>query len=368
MTQNLPARHFETRGLTQRETSILQAVVHLFILHGTPVGSRNVSKYLDRTMPLSPATVRNSMMDLEDLGYIMHPHTSAGRVPTDKGYRFYVDSLSWDNTHLPQHSIPIPGIGSASRDAIVKDASRVLSSLSKHLALVQIPQLTRAIVRRVEIIQLSTERLVVVIDLDSDTIRTISLETSTPVDHSTIEGLSRFMNERLMGRPLDEVHDRIAESADQLIIHDSSLLRLFVDQLANITSEHAPGSVHVSGTTNLIDIHEKSSPDRLRSVIELIENEDVIVHLLGQASTSDGISVKIGNEITDANLADYSLVATTYRAGTAQGSLGIIGPRRMDYGRMISIVQMMSTVLTNTFNGSTTDIADSRLHPARTME
>ena len=99
----------------------------------------------------------------------------------------------------------------------------------------------------------------------------------------------------------------------------------------------------------------------LKSVIELIENEDVIVHLLGNASSTEGISIKIGNEITDANLADYSLVATTYRAGNAQGSLGIIGPRRMDYGRMIGIVQMMSTVLTNTLNGTTPDNADSRL-------
>jgi heat-inducible transcriptional repressor len=361
MIQHSQSRHFDARGLTQRETSILQAVVHLFILHGTPVGSRNVSKYLERSMPLSPATVRNSMMDLEELGYIMHPHTSAGRIPTDKGYRFYVDSLTVELPHVPAPSLPLPGLIHASREGIIRDASRVLSSLSKHLALVQIPLLTRALVRRVEILQLSTERLVVVIDLDSDTVRTISLETSTPVDRSAIDDLVRFMNDRLAGRPLDDVHRLFAESSEQLPIHDPSLLRLFVDQLSNLASEYVPGSVHVSGTTNLIDISEQTSPDRLKSVIELIENEDVIVHLLGNASSTEGISIKIGNEITDANLADYSLVATTYRAGNAQGSLGIIGPRRMDYGRMIGIVQMMSTVLTNTLNGTTPDNADSRL-------
>lgn len=353
--------HSEQRSLTPRETSILQAVVHLFILHGVPVGSRNVSKYLERTMRLSPATVRNSMMDLEELGYIMHPHTSAGRIPTDKGYRFYVDSLAPTPSSIGAAHLHVPEFSGVSRESIIKDASRVLSSLSRHLALVQIPQLRSAFVRRVELVQLSSERLIVVIDLDSDTIRTISLETTTPIDYNTIDSLSRFVNDKLVGRPLHVIDSVISDSVDQLTFADPSLLRLFVEQLSNITRESASGSIHVSGTTNLIDQPESSSPDRLRSVIELIENEDVIVHLLGNASTVEGVSVRIGNEITDANLADYSLIATTYRAGTAQGSLGIIGPRRMDYGRMISIVQMMSSVLTSRFNSPTPDGSDSRL-------
>jgi heat-inducible transcriptional repressor len=334
--------------------------VHLFILHGIPVGSRNVSKYLQRSMPLSPATVRNSMMDLEELGYITHPHTSAGRIPTDIGYRFYVDSLSVSSSVSSTPQIAVPELATASRETIIRDASRVLSSLSKHLALVQIPQLTRSIVRRAEVIPLSSERLVVLIDLDSDMIRTISLETTTPIEFSSIDALSRFVNDKLLGRPLEEVRLIFADSADAGLAN-SSLLRLFVDQLSSITREPFTGSVHVSGTTNLLDNHEHHTPERLRGVIELIENEDVIIHLLGSASGSDGVSVKIGNEIVDANLADYSLVATTYRAGNAQGSLGIIGPRRMDYGRMIAIVQMMSGVLTSTFNCSTPDVQDSRL-------
>lgn len=356
---------YDHRELTHREISILQAVVHLFILHGVPVGSRNVSKYLQRSMPLSPATVRNCMMDLEELGYITHLHTSAGRIPTDKGYRFYVDSLAVTPALLHSPQIEVPELASTSRDTIIKDASRVLSSLSRHLALVQIPQLTRSLVRRVEVIQLSSERLVVIIDLDSDMIRTISLETTTPVEYSTIDVLSRFVNDKLVGRPLDQVHSIFAESTANASLADSSLLRLFVDQLGSIAREHPNGSVHVSGTTNLLDNHEHPSPERLRSVIELIENEDVIVHLLGSASGADGVSVRIGNEITDANLADYSLVATTYRAGNAQGSLGIIGPRRMDYSRMISIVQMMSGVLTSTFSTTTPDGTDSRLFPPK---
>jgi len=350
----------ESRELNLRETSILQAIVHLFILHGTPVGSRNVSKYLERSLPLSPATVRNTMMDLEDAGYITHPHTSAGRVPTDKGYRFYVDSLNVAHLPVQAEHVTMPEIASATRESLVKDASRLLSSLSRHLALVQIPQLTRAFIRRVEIIFLSSERLVVVIDLDSDTIKTLSLETTTPIDHTAIHGLSVFVNDRLVGKPLDVVHTIFSESVYQFSAGDGSLLRLFVDQLQSISREQTVGNVLVSGATNLIENKELTSPERLRSVIELIEDEDVIIHLLGNASSADGVAVRIGNEISNANLADYSLIATTYRAGNAQGSLGIIGPRRMDYGRMISIVQMMSSLLTNRFNG-TPDVSDRRL-------
>lgn len=358
----LPSRRVVPRILNEREQIILQAVVQLYILHGTPVGSRNVSKYLERTIRMSPATVRNCMSDLEELGYIMHPHTSAGRVPTDIGYRFYVDSLSTQNMlSMSATDIPLPDLGSTPREHIIRDASRVLSSLSRHLGLVQLPQLSSAVVRRVEIVQLSSERFVIIIDLDSETLKTVSLETSTPIDHDTIDSLSRYINQRLVGRSLDELKTIFAETLEPEPMHRANFLRLFVEQIGSISSETTSGSILVSGTTNLLDHSETSAPERLRSVIELIENEDVIVHLLGSTSGVEGVSVRIGNEIEDASLQEYSLIATKYRAGNAQGSLGIIGPRRMDYARMISIVHMMSSVLTNTLSARTPDSPFRRL-------
>lgn len=356
------SRRVESRPLTEREQIILQAVVQLYILHGIPVGSRNVSKYLERTVRMSAATVRNSMADLEEYGYITHPHTSAGRIPTDIGYRFYVDSLSTQNVlPITATDFPLPDLGAAPREHVIRDASRVLSSLSRHLGLVQLPQLSTAVVRRVEIVRLTSERFVIIIDLDSETLKTVSLETSTPIDHDTIDSLSRYINERLVGRPLQEIHAIFTESIEPQSVGPSNLLRLFVEQIGSISNDTASGSILVSGATNLLDHTETAAPERLRSVIELIENEDVIVHLLGSASGTDGVSVRIGNEIHDASLQDYSLIATTYRAGNAQGSLGIIGPRRMDYARMISIVHMMSTVLTNTLSVRTPDSPLGRL-------
>ncbi len=291
------------------------------------------------------------MSDLEAMGYITHPHTSAGRMPTDLGYRFYVDSL------VDIGDMPIADEASVARDlmalpreSVTRDASRILGSLSKHLALVQIPHIREALVRRVELLSLSTERLLVVIALDSDVVRTLTLETHDAIEAGTIDAVTRQLNERVSGKPLSE----IAAAVQDLIVSEPgpALLRLFVDQVGGLLTPSA-STVHIAGAQNLIHHPEFEAPERLRSVIELVENEDVIVHVLGSTVSADGVAVRIGNEIEDAVMHDYSLIATTYRAGNATGSLGIIGPRRMDYGRMISLVQLMSNILTRTLGEGT---------------
>lgn len=343
--------------LSERERTILQAVVHLYILTGTPVGSRVLSSFLARSMPLSPATIRNTMSDLELRGYITHPHTSAGRMPTDLGYRFYVDSLTDAKTERLQSGLSTPEdavleLLTVPKESIVRDASRILGSLSRHLALVQIPRFREARVRTVEIVALSSERFVVVIDLDSELVRTVSLETRSAVDYQSVQEIARVLNERMRNRPLQEIVSLPFDDAAGSRV-EPALLRLFVEQIGNIATTQQGATVHVSGATNLISQPEYESPERLRSIIELIENEDVVVHLLGSSSSIDGVTVRIGNEIPNVELHDYSLITSTYRAGTARGTLGVIGPRRMDYGRMIGIVQLMSGVLSRTFGQST---------------
>jgi len=346
----LPADH---RDLNERERVILQAIVQLFVLHATPVGSRVVSKYLERTLPLSAATIRNTMSDLEAMGYITHPHTSAGRIPTDLGYRFYVDSLV-DVSRLPAHEAELvtSDLLATPRETVMRDASRILGSLSRHLAMVQMPEIRRAIVQRVEMIRLSSDRLLVVIALDSDIVRTLTLETQDVIDQDSLDAVTRQLNERIAGRPLDAVETMLSDLLVSQAESAPALLRLFVDQVGNLLIPQNT-TVHISGAQNLIAQPEFEAPERLRSVIELVENEDVIVHLLGTATEVGRVSVQIGKEISDEAMRDYSLIATTYRAGHATGSLGIIGPRRMDYGRMIAIVQLMSNVLTRTLGDGT---------------
>lgn len=344
----------EYRDLNDRERAILRAIVQLFVLHAIPVGSQVVSKYLESALPLSPATIRNTMSDLEAMGYITHPHTSAGRMPTDLGYRFYVDSLvGVSKISLTESAQISSDVLALPRESVMRDATRILGSLSQHLAMVQMPQIREALVHRVEIIRLSAERLLVVIALDSDIVRTLTLETHDAIEHGMIEAVSRQLNERIAGRPLSTVTTMLTDLLAPTQDSSPALLRLFVEQIGNLVRASPSGTVHISGAQNLISQPEFEAPERLRSVIELVENEDVIIHLLGTTTEIGRVSVRIGNEIDEADMKDYSLVATTYRAGSATGSLGIIGPRRMDYGRMISIVQLMSSVLTRTLGDGT---------------
>lgn len=344
----------EQSDLNERERAILRAIVQLFILHAIPVSSKVVSAYLENMLPLSPATIRNTMADLELRGYITHPHTSAGRMPTDLGYRFYVDSVEGvANLSKVESDQIISDLLAVPRESVLRDAARILSSLSRYLALVQLPLLHQALVQRVEIIPLSSERFLVVIALDSDIVRTLTLETHDVAESGAIEVVSRHLNERLSGRPLNDILSMFPDLLGTALGKAPTLLRLFVEQVGKLVATHHAGSLHISGTQNLLTQSEFEAPERLRSVIELIENEDVIVHLLGTATEIGKVSIKIGNEISEADMREYSLISTTYRAGHATGSIGIIGPRRMDYSRMISIVQLMSTVLTRSFGEGT---------------
>jgi len=337
--------------MTEREQIILRTIVHLYILHATPVGSSFVATYLERDMRLSPATIRAVMSELELKGFITHPHTSAGRMPTDKGYRFYVDSLmDHENLSNQEEDAVRSNLLHASRETILRDASRVLGSVSHYLALVQMPQLAHVIIKKVELIPLSSQRVLVVIALDSDIVRTLTIETDSLTDSMDLEGIARHINERINGKSLNKIASAFPEILSEG--SDRTLIRLFVDQVSRLQEPASTLSetVHVAGAQNLIAHPEFDSTDRLRSVIELVQNEDIIIHLFGSGE-DEGVRVRIGNELANEHLQNYSLIATTYKIGAATGSVGLIGPKRMNYGRMVSLVEFVSSVITSTYAG-----------------
>lgn len=344
------------RDLNERERAILRAIVHLYILHASPVGSRNLSRYLEREFALSPATIRNVMSDLEAAGYVTHPHTSAGRMPTDKGYRFYVDTMMQaELLSREETQTVVENLKSIPREAILREASRLLGTLSHHIAVVQTPHIRDARVQRVEMFPLSSQRLLVVIALESDIVRTLSIETSHALIPDNIDDVCRAINERIAGRPLHAIQELVHDIATVTTDHDRALVRLFVEHaglLQHPSNMHA-NSLHVAGAQHLLTLPEFERPERMRSVIELVENHEVIVHLLDTAQDDAGVRVRIGRELPDESLEDYSLIASTYRIGAATGTVGVIGPKRMNYSRVISLVDFVSVVLSSSFDGST---------------
>ena len=339
----------ETEELNQREKAILRSIVQQFILTATPVGSRNITKKYD--IGFSPATVRNVMADLEDSGYINHPHTSAGRVPTDKGYRYYVDSLmNVDKINTKEKSIIENSLGQIldETDDLVKVTSKLLSSITKQIACVTYPNLESGILERIQIINLTSTRILVVISIKSGLVKTITMELDTEMIESHIESVQLLLNEKLSGLSLAEIRNTFKERFLDVEDDQKPIIRLFVDSVDKLFKDEVRADrLIVTGAKNVIQQPEFENPESFQSIIELIEDKDVIIHIMDKSSESkkEEVYISIGSEMIDKKLQEYSFVSKEYKFGETSGTLGIIGPKRMEYSRIVAIVDYLAKVL-----------------------
>ncbi|MCK5741738.1 MAG: heat-inducible transcription repressor HrcA [Chlorobi bacterium] len=336
--------------LNERDRGILARLIQLYILNANPVGSGSLSNFLQDKIKLSPATIRNVMSNLEELDLITHLHTSAGRIPTDKGYRFYVDSLMKKNSLSTVEIQTVNDrLGSLAADNdLYKEASKILGILSGCLGIVEIPHFADCAVQKFDVISLSSERILIVLALDSDKIKTLTLETTFDHDEKNIFYIKNFINERISGRTLKFIRDNFADLINDFNLKDSPLIRLFVDSVDTIFNVSPEGDkLHLAGSKKLLDNPEFEDLDRFRGIIELVENEEIIVHLLDKSELSAGdTKVFIGKELKNDMLDDYSLIVSPYSVGPANGSIGLIGPKRMNYSKMIALINHISEYIT----------------------
>lgn len=331
--------------LNERQRDILRSIVNLYVLKAVPVGSRKLAKYLQGKLDLSPATLRNIMSDLEETGFIDHPHTSAGRIPTDKGYRYYVDWLM-ESTRLSIKELnQVKKIESQdSSETILKKASQVLGTLSNYLAVVRIPHLTDLRILKIDIIKIASNRLLIVLALDSNAVKTATLEIDFELEDKHLDHVMIYLNEKISGKTLKFVKDNFSEIIQDLDSSKSPFIRLFIDSKDKIfTASEESSKVVTSGVPNLLKYPEFEDIGKVRSVVELVENQDMVVHLLD--SFSDNSNVLIGSEAGNELLEDYSIVLSKYRIGSASGSIGLIGPKRMNYAKMMALVNSVSEIL-----------------------
>ena len=341
--------------LTEREKSILRYVIHQFILTANPVGSRNLSKKYE--VGFSPATVRNIMSDLEESGFLGHPHTSAGRVPTDLGYRFYVNSLM----ETPQLSkTEVDFIEShfeqlnTQTDEILKITSSILSNLTSQLAYVSYPKLGNAILEKIQLVTVSSSRLLVVVSIKSGMIRTITLEVETGLENKNLLTIQRLLNERLAGLTFTEIKQTISERLNSISDKDlKPVIRVFLDSVGEIFNDIKTNEDSIiTGTKNLLNQPEFADPKNISSIIELVEDKDIIIHVMDKKiKTNLGqVSITIGSESNEEKLNDYSVVVKEYNVGQVVGSIGIIGPKRMTYSHEIASVVQMAEILSKVFS------------------
>lgn len=326
--------------LNEREREILRHVVYNYIQTAIPVGSRYISKKFESH--LSPATIRNAMADLEESGYLSHPHTSAGRVPTDIGYRYYIDFLM-DVEQLSQRDkleIQNQLGGNTEPETLLRETSKLLGKISKQLSIVSSPHISSGIFEKLELIPISSSKVLVIISIRSGLVKTLMLEVGTEIPRQLLEQVGRMLNERLSGLTLLEIRDTFVERIRDLQDERSGLIRLFIDSVDLLFDDvKEREKLHISGTQNIIDQPEFIDPKNFRSVIELIENDDIIVHLLEKHEELDkDFVITIGTENNEEKAKEYSIVTATYNTEGVTGRVGIIGPTRMNYSKVIPLV------------------------------
>lgn len=343
--------------LNERERNILRSIIQQFILTAMPVGSRNIAKKYD--IGFSPATIRNIMSDLEESGFIGHPHTSAGRIPTDKGYRLYVDELmevkalseperNYIKLQLDKHI--------AETDDLLKVASSILSNITSHLAYVTYPKLSGSVLEKLQIVSLSSTRILVVITVNTGFVKTITLEMSSEIKPAQIDLVQALLNERLAGLTFTEIKNTCNQRLRDIEGSEKPIIRFFLDSVDKIFMDFAqPDKMVITGAKNLIKHPEFEDPEKFQGVIELIEDKDIIIHILekvGESSKRE-IGISIGSENEIMKLKEYSFVSKEYNIGDVRGSVGIVGPKRMEYAKIVSIVDYISELLNQLITNTT---------------
>ena len=343
--------------LNERERTVLHYVVHDFIETASPVGSRYISRHHEDVLGLSSATIRNIMSDLEYRGYIDHPHTSAGRIPTDQGYRFYLDTLmKVEQLSSAEKQVIRENLDSAlEMEGLLRESSRLLGKISSQLCIVTSPHLSSGVFDKMELVQIVSNRIMVILSIKSGLVRTIMMEVGSEIPRERLDDLARFMNERLSGLTLQQIRDTFVDRIRDVADEHTGLIRLFIDSVDKLFVPSRVEKLHIGGADKVLDQPEFMNPRDFRSIIELINNEEFIIHVLEKHDEkSPGTQVTVGKENEDDKLKPYSIITTTYAIGDVTGSVGVIGPTRMQYNRMIPLVDYVARTITAMLSTTTT--------------
>ena len=329
--------------LSERERQVLEAVIHSYVSTAEPVGSRTLSRRFG--LGISPATIRKTMSDLEEKGFLFHPHTSAGRVPTDRAYRVYVDSLMRVETVTGDAQRRLHAdisAGGSAIETILRRAAQSLGILTQELGVALGPRFERATFRQVELVRLSSERLLMILTLQGGAVRTVFVEVPGVIADEALLEVTIVLNERLSGLTLEQVRTSLASRLRdvQLKPETAELLHIFVQEGEQVFGRVAdPLETVVLGQPSLLaDQPEFASGERLRQLIGLTETRQQVASLLQAKPGANGISITIGNEHGDPRLEPFTVVTAEYQAGSLSGVIGVIGPTRMPYDKVIALV------------------------------
>jgi len=334
--------------ISERAQHFLKVLIERYIRDGQPVGSRTLAR--DSGLDLSPATIRNVMADLEELGLVASPHTSAGRVPTAAGYRLFVDSLlsikPLNRKTVDQLQQQLPSANTPGE--IVESASRLLSSMTRLAGVVMVPKRNQERVRQIEFVPLSGTRVLAVLVTSAGEILNRIIETGRRFERSELEQLSNYITEHYAGHDLESVRRLVLDDmqATRERMDDLMAEALRMAQVAFSADAEDQADVVVSGQTNLMDFDELARMDRLRELFEVFAEKQQMLHLLDRCLEADGVQIYIGEASGYETLRDCSIITSPYKVDDeVVGVLGVIGPTRLPYDKVIPIVDVTAQLL-----------------------
>jgi heat-inducible transcriptional repressor len=349
------SKDMDTGELGERAQHLLKVLVEHYLKDGQPVGSRTLSK--GSGLDLSPATIRNVMADLEEMGFVLSPHTSAGRVPTVQGYRFFVDSL------LTVQELDGPAIArirseieqESNSTSIAEHASQLLSQFTHFAGIVTAPRHNRETLRQVDFLPLTGNQVLVVLVLNHQDVQNRIIRTDRAYTSDELRRASNYVNANYAGRELSDVREQMLselESARQTL-NQMMITAVEVAQKGMVSDQGDSGDLFVSGQTNLMDFGELADMSQLRSLFDAFSNKRDLLHLLEQSHRAPGVHLFIGEESGFEVLDSCSVVTASYELdGEPLGVLGVIGPTRMSYERVIPIVDVTAKMVTAALNRS----------------
>ena len=339
------------QGLDDRKMKILQTIIKTYLETGEPVGSRTISKYAD--LNLSSATIRNEMADLEDLGYIVQPHTSAGRIPSDKGYRWYVDMLM-DEKEQEVTEMKEQMLQKADKmDQLLKQAAKVLAANTNYATMVSAPTYNRNKLKFIQLSQVDESQIIAVIVMEGNIIKNKIVTVDEELSNETLLKLNMLLNTNLTGMSIEEINlGMIARLKEQAGIH-SEVISDVLDAVANVIQVDDL-EIYTSGATNIFKYPELSDRQSAQEIISAFEEKQQLASIVTQTLADEenkGIQVYIGNETPVQNMKDCSVVTATYELGEGmQGTIGIVGPKRMDYEHVMKTLKTLMAELDAIFH------------------
>ncbi|MDE5908937.1 MAG: heat-inducible transcriptional repressor HrcA [Lachnospiraceae bacterium] len=341
--------------LSERKIKILQAIIRNYLETGEPVGSRTISKYTD--LNLSSATIRNEMSDLEEMGYILQPHTSAGRIPSDKGYRLYVDTMMEEKDRELEELKEMMLEREDKMDHLLKQVAKLLAANTNYATMISAPTIHANKIKFIQLSRVDVNQLLAVVVVEGNVIKNNIISVSGELDDETLLKLNILLNTHLNGLTLEEINlGMISAMKQQAGIH-SAIVADVIDAIAESIKAEEDLEIYTSGANNIFKYPELADQQKASEIINTFEEKQMLTELV-QDTLSDekntGIQVYIGNETPIQTMKDCSVVTATYELGEGmRGTIGIIGPKRMDYDKVVGTLKTITHQLDELYKNKT---------------